>query len=486
VTRTEAGGEEKISYTYDGSLVTRLSVSGTLVDNHSYRYGAGELLAGVTHGSKPEVALTWDADRLLVGYGPFTIARNDVGAQTKVSDASGETTYTYDSQGWLAGTVTKAGAVEVYRCAYERDGLGRLTRKTETIGGSGTVTAYAYDRDGRLTSVLRDGDVAETYTYDGNDNRTSRTLGGQPSEAATYDAQDRLQGQGGVTYEFDDDGSLVQRGEYSFTYSERGELLKVMQSNATVASYTYDPLGRRIAKQTDAGTWLYMYGDTSEIQRVTAVKDPAGVLTEYFYDDAGRIYAFQRGSAWYYVACDQVGSPRVVSDALGQVVKTVAYDSWGNVQADSAPEFDMPFGFAGGLADSETGLVHFGYRDYDTASGRWTASDPIFYGGGQPNLYAYCGDDPVNVTDPSGLLIPILDDIVSVYDVLRQWGSLSPGFLAAATWGGAMAPLEAYACVSGVGAAGALGFGAGTVLNSVVTSVQGQSIGDAWADALGY
>ena len=357
----------------------------------------------MTHGVRPEVTLTWDADRLLIGYGPFTITRNAFGAQTKVSDSSGQTTYTYDAQRPAAGKVTKAGAVEVYRCAYERDGLGRLTRKTETLGGTETVTTYAYDRDGRLTSVLRDGDVAETYTYDANDNRTSRTLGGQPSEAATYDAQDRLQGQGSVAYQFDADGYLAERGEYSFTYSERGELLKVMQSGTTVASYTYDPLGRRIGKTTEVGTWLYMYGDAKEMHRVTAVKDPAGVLSEYFYDDEGRIYAFQRGSAWYYVACDQVGSPRVISDALGQVVKTVDHDGYGNVQADSAPEFELPFGFAGGLADSGTGLVHFGYRDYDTASGRWTSRDPILYAGGQLNVYAYCANDPINFVDPSGL-----------------------------------------------------------------------------------
>jgi RHS repeat-associated protein len=78
----------------------------------------------------------------------------------------------------------------------------------------------------------------------------------------------------------------------------------------------------------------------------------------------------------------------VIADLHGEVVKEVSYDGWGNVTADSGSAFDMPFGFAGGLADPETGLVHFGYRDYDTASGRWTARDPIWFASGPASTAA--------------------------------------------------------------------------------------------------
>ncbi len=50
-----------------------------------------------------------------------------------------------------------------------------------------------------------------------------------------------------------------------------------------------------------------------------------------------------------------------------------------------------------------TGLVRFGYRDYDPEVGRWTAKDPISFAGGDANLYAYVGGDPVNWVDPWGL-----------------------------------------------------------------------------------
>jgi RHS repeat-associated protein len=59
-------------------------------------------------------------------------------------------------------------------------------------------------------------------------------------------------------------------------------------------------------------------------------------------------------------------------------------------------------GFAGGLYDPDTGLVHFGAREYDPLIGRWISKDPILFHGGQVNLYVYVGNDPVNWVDPDG------------------------------------------------------------------------------------
>ncbi len=63
----------------------------------------------------------------------------------------------------------------------------------------------------------------------------------------------------------------------------------------------------------------------------------------------------------------------------------------------------MPFGFTGGLLDRDTGLTRFGYRDYDSYTGKWTAKDPIDFSGGDTNLYGYVLNDPVNFVDSEGL-----------------------------------------------------------------------------------
>jgi hypothetical protein len=66
------------------------------------------------------------------------------------------------------------------------------------------------------------------------------------------------------------------------------------------------------------------------------------------YDEAGHLFALRRGTTRYYVATDEVGTPRVVLATNGTVAKSVAHDAFGNQTADSAPSFELPFGFAGG------------------------------------------------------------------------------------------------------------------------------------------
>jgi RHS repeat-associated protein len=99
---------------------------------------------------------------------------------------------------------------------------------------------------------------------------------------------------------------------------------------------------------------------------------------------------------------DQAGSLRVIVDTSGNITKRIDYDSFGNIINDTNPGFTIPFGFAGGLHDIDTGLVRFGARDYDPTIGRWTAKDPIDFAGGDINLYGYVLNNPVNFVDPLG------------------------------------------------------------------------------------
>ncbi|MGI0081269.1 MAG: RHS repeat-associated core domain-containing protein, partial [Nitrososphaerales archaeon] len=116
------------------------------------------------------------------------------------------------------------------------------------------------------------------------------------------------------------------------------------------------------------------------------------------------------------------GSPLlIVNAATGAVAERISYDAWGNVTSDSSPGF-QPFGFAGGLADPDTGLVQFGARDYDPQTGRWISRDPIAFAGGDTNLYGYVLDDPINLLDPAGLFnlgahLPTLPSWLENYSV---------------------------------------------------------------------
>jgi RHS repeat-associated protein len=169
------------------------------------------------------------------------------------------------------------------------------------------------------------------------------------------------------------------------------------------------PPGRRVARTEGDQTTRYYYADLDNPFEVSAVRSPGGTVTALRYDADGHLVAMERGDERWYVATDQVGTPRVVSDRDGNLVRRLEWDAFGGplpVPAAESGGPEVPIGFAGGLADPVTGLVGFGRRDYDPQAGRWTARDPIPYEGGQGNLYAYVGNDPVASVDPTGLTEP--------------------------------------------------------------------------------
>ena len=428
ITRTPSSGTawQQMDYTYDGSLLKSAAYSGIANGTYTYTYDNNYFLTRigfVSGGDSVTIPITRDKDGLVTRYGDFNFDRETtLGLLTTIKDSgSGAHTlqinYTYDALGRLAGRVHQIKTTEfdeygnpinkpIFSLQLTRDNTGRIIGKVDGIfiddGDPEPVGKnlhdYAYDPDGQLITVKNGaGSILEQYTYDSNANRLSTS-----NATAHYDVQDRITSQGGFIYAHNDDGFMTQRGVETLVYSARGELLERTAVGNTVA-YAYDGYGRRVGRKNGLENWSqYLYADPQKAYPVTATRDPDGVLTTYHYDDFGHLFAFQRGVDWYYVASDQVGSPRVVSDTFGNIIKTLDYDSYGVLIADSDPGFDLPIGFAGGISDRVTGLVRFGARDYDPVIGRWTAKDPILFAGGDSNLYRYVFNNPVSKFDRKG------------------------------------------------------------------------------------
>jgi uncharacterized protein RhaS with RHS repeats len=71
-------------------------------------------------------------------------------------------------------------------------------------------------------------------------------------------------------------------------------------------------------------------------------------------------------------------------------------------------------------------LTKFGYRDYDSYTGRWTSKDPIDFNGGDSNLYGYVMGDPVNLVDVEGLLwtdYNTLNPILQIYSAYNAFAT---------------------------------------------------------------
>ena len=116
-----------------------------------------------------------------------------------------------------------------------------------------------------------------------------------------------------------------------------------------------------------------------------------------------KLLAKHGGSLDLHCGLDQVGSLKVLTDTGGRLIKKIHYDSFGVPRSDSLPDLFLPIGFAGGLADEDTGLYRFGWRDYDPYVGRFMAFAPPKDKRGDGDLYDYCVDDPVNLRDGGGL-----------------------------------------------------------------------------------
>ena len=251
--------------------------------------------------------------------------------------------------------------------------------------------------------MTENGNPVASYGYDQNGNRVSVNA----AMIATYDNQDRLLNYGSNSYAYNENGELLTKtnpsGTTSYTWDALGNLLGVKLPNGQNIQYLYDGQNRLVGKEVN-GTLVqgFLYG--GQLEPVAELDGSGNIVEQFVYGTRPNVPDYIiKGNSIYRVITDQLGSPELIVDASnGQVAEQIRYDAWGNVTSDSNPGF-QPFGFAGGLYDSDTGLVHFGARDYDPETGRWISKDPIEFGGGDTNLYGYVIDDPINRTDSLGL-----------------------------------------------------------------------------------
>jgi RHS repeat-associated protein len=110
----------------------------------------------------------------------------------------------------------------------------------------------------------------------------------------------------------------------------------------------------------------------------------------------------------HYVYADHINTPRVITRASDNqmVWRWDNTDPFGVTQPNTNPAglgaFTYNPRFPGQVYDAETGLHYNYHRHYDSATGRYTTSDPIGLEGGL-NTYAYVNGNPVNFIDPLGL-----------------------------------------------------------------------------------
>ncbi len=397
---------EQMAVAYDGALANGTTLSGPIAGAVSGTFDQDIRLSTLSVNGVQSADFAYDPDGLLVQAGLMTVNRDpQTGLVTGTVFGGQVTTQAYDSLGELDSEAAFYGSTPLLSVTYQRDNDGRISGKTETVGGTTSTYAYGYDVSGRLTDVQLGGQPLAHYGFDANGNRSS-TLPGSTATAATYDAQVRLVQRGDVTYAYTANGDLASKTQngstVTYAYDSLGNLVTAIDASGIRTDYIVDGRNRRVGKRVNG---VVVQGFLWQGQlKIAAELDGAGnVVTSFVYATHVNVpdYMLKNG-VYYRVLTDQLGSPRLVVDATtGEITQRLDYDAWGSVVLDTNPGF-QPFGFAGGLYDSRTGLVRFGARDYDPQVGRWTTKDPTLFAGLSSNLYGYAFDDPVNIVDREG------------------------------------------------------------------------------------
>ena len=185
--------------------------------------------------------------------------------------------------------------------------------------------------------------------------------------------------------------------------------LSEVKDNAgnTVATYYYDPFGRRLWKDVGGTRTYFMYSDEGLIGEY----DPSGQeITTYGYKPNSTWTTdplfLKQGSQYYFYHNDHLGTPQKLTSISGAVAWSATYTSFGKATVDASSSITNPLRFPGQYYDSETGFHYNYHRYYDPRTGRYLRADPIGLDGGI-NLFAYAQGAPANLLDSKGLAVPL-------------------------------------------------------------------------------
>ena len=240
-------------------------------------------------------------------------------------------------------------------CHY--DSNGRLVKILDSGSSTTTRAIYGYDQQGQLTSATVGG-TSYTYTYDTAGNIQSKKVGSTTTNYTYGNSawRDLLTAYGGNTITYSGGNPTKYYDGSTFTWTQ-GRRLATAKVGSTNISYTYDMAGVRSSKTV--GSTKY---DFTTLSGLVTRQTGGGKTIDFVYDENNQPLAMKYNNTLYYYVLNAQGDVVRIVNSSRSVVASYTYDPWGKIISSS-----------GTLADI----------------------NPLRY-------RAYCENDPVNKSDPSG------------------------------------------------------------------------------------
>jgi RHS repeat-associated protein len=259
---------------------------------------------------------------------------------------------------------------------------------------------YTYDVLDRLKTAVYSTGENYSYGYDKVGNRTSQTINGTTT-SYTYDIVNRLTSVNGISYTWNDNGSLSSSGLTGYTYDQAGRLSS-MDSPLGDFSFSYDGLGNRYTQTVDGQTTAYTLDLVAGL--TTVLREGT---TNYLYGMG--LIGQESGGEMTIALADRLGSVRQLITGDQDQTLLRSFDPFGN-PLTSLGEGESGFGYTGEQTDG-SGLVFLRARYYDPETGRFITADPfpgVLSLPATQNAYPYAINNPLSYTDPSGEILPFI------------------------------------------------------------------------------
>ena len=175
----------------------------------------------------------------------------------------------------------------------------------------------------------------------------------------------------------------------------------------------------------------------------------------------------------------------MLNGQTGAVEASYTYDAWGKVISSTGALANInPFRYRGYYYDSETGLYYLQSRYYDPEIGRWINADipetltADFENFVQYNLFAYCFNNPVNMSDETGAWPSWLKKVAAAVAVVAVVAAVAAITVATAGAGTAAAVI-AVGAVKGA----AIGMATGAAMGAATGAVSHRMSTGSWSGA---